>query len=103
MIDQIQNVGSLSKVTGLDSIATDAVSSTTTTVGATPGSMTGVSFASVLGDMATAMHNIKQAEVTSFEASPQGRHPRGRRCRANPERSCRRHCAARQIVRPIST
>lgn len=67
MIDQIQNVGSLSKVTGLDSIATDAVSSTTT-VGATPGSMTGVSFASVLGDMATsAMHNIKQAEVTSFE------------------------------------
>lgn len=68
MIDQIQNVGSLSKVTGLDSIATDAVSSTTTTVGSTPGSMTGVSFASVLGDMATsAMHNIKQAEVTSFE------------------------------------
>ena len=68
MIDQIQNVGSLSKVSGLGSFATDAVSSTTTTVGSTPGSANGLTFASVLGDMASStMQNIKQAEVTSFE------------------------------------
>ena len=68
MIDQIQNVGSLTKVSGLGCITTDAVSSTTTTVGTTPGSMTGVSFASVLGDMANStVNNLKQAEVASFE------------------------------------
>lgn len=68
MIDQIQNVGSLTKVSGLGSLTTDATSSTTTTVGSTPGSMTGVSFASVLGDMANStVNNLKQAEVASFE------------------------------------
>ncbi|SSC74041.1 unnamed protein product [Ciceribacter sp. T2.26MG-112.2] len=69
MIDQIQNVGSLTKVSGLGSITTDATSSTTTTmVGSTPGRMTGVSFASVLGDMANStVNNLKQAEVASFE------------------------------------
>ena len=68
MIDQIQNVGSLTKVSGLGAVSTDTVSSTTTTVGSTPGTMTGVSFASVLGDMAnTAVSNLKQAEVASFE------------------------------------
>jgi len=61
MIDQIQNVGSLTKVSGLGSITTDATSSTTTTVGSTPGSMTGVSFASVLGDMANStVNNLKR-------------------------------------------
>lgn len=68
MIDQIQNVGSLTKVSGLGSITTDAVSSSTTPVGKTPDSMTGVSFASVLGDMANStVNNLKQAEVASFE------------------------------------
>ncbi|GEO83444.1 MULTISPECIES: flagellar hook-basal body complex protein FliE [Alphaproteobacteria] len=66
MIDQIQNLGSLSKVSGLGT--TDAASSTTTTVGATPGSMTGMSFASVLGDMANStVNNLKQAEAASFD------------------------------------
>ena len=68
MIDQIQNIGSLTKSSGLGAISADAVSSTTTTVGSTPGSMTGVSFASVLGDMAnTTVNTLKQAEVTSFD------------------------------------
>lgn len=68
MIDTVQNISSLSQARGLGSIASEAVSSPAQTEGTTPGTMTGMSFASVLGGMATeAMNNLKQAEVTSFD------------------------------------
>lgn len=68
MIESIQNIGSLSKTSGLESLATDKTSSAFQIEGATPGASTGMSFASVLGNMATeAMNNLKQSEVKSIE------------------------------------
>jgi len=68
MIDTVHDISSLSQARGLDSIVNEAVSSPAQAEGTTPGTMTGMSFASVLGGMATeAMNNLKQAEFTSFE------------------------------------
>lgn len=67
MIDQVQNVSSLSLTRGLDAVAGET-SSSVTTQGATPGTQTGASFVDVLGSMATdAMTSMKQAEFMSFE------------------------------------
>lgn len=68
MIDSINSVSSLSLTKGLEGLSTETVNTGLQTGAATPGTATGMSFASVLGDMATqAMDNIKQAEVSSFE------------------------------------
>lgn len=68
MIDMIQNVASISQAKGLGSMVTDQMSSATQVQGATPGSEAGMTFASVLGDMATeAMNNLKQSEVKSID------------------------------------
>ncbi|NML74885.1 flagellar hook-basal body complex protein FliE [Rhizobium sp. S-51] len=77
MIDQINTVSSLAKAAGLGSVTTDAVSSSSSAIGTTPGTQTGVSFASVLGEMATgAVNNLKQAEATSFDGISGKANPR---------------------------
>ncbi|MCM2472808.1 flagellar hook-basal body complex protein FliE [Rhizobium sp. CG5] len=68
MIDSINSVSSLTLTNGLEGLSTETVNTGMQTGAATPGMSTGMSFSSVLGDMATqAMDNIKQAEVSSFE------------------------------------
>jgi len=69
MIDQVQNISSLSLTRGLESLSKD---DTTTSPGfgaqVTPGTQTGMSFAEIMGGMATdAMNNIRQGEHMSFE------------------------------------
>lgn len=68
MIDTVQKVSSLSLGSGLKSITNEESSSRLGLSEQTPGQMTGMSFASVLGGMATdVMNNLKVAEATSFE------------------------------------
>ena len=76
MIDAIKSLTSLSSMTrGLGSVSEDAASSLTTgmttpgmtTPGVTPGTDTGMSFASVMSDMAKdTVSTLKGAEAASF-------------------------------------
>lgn len=66
MIDKIQNIASLKPTNGLTEISTQV--SQTEDKALTPGMQTGMSFASVMGNMATdAVNNLKNAEYMSFE------------------------------------
>ncbi|TWF53351.1 flagellar hook-basal body complex protein FliE [Neorhizobium alkalisoli] len=76
MIDQVQNVSSLSLTRGLDEVTSDKSSSTFGTLGAnalgstalTPGQATGQSFGEMLGNMATeTVNSLKGAEAMSFK------------------------------------
>lgn len=69
MIDNIQNVSSLSLTRGLGTSATESSSSSSSMAGsAAQAENSAMSFASVLGNMATdAANNIKAAESMSFE------------------------------------
>jgi flagellar hook-basal body complex protein FliE len=77
MIDQIQNVSSLSLTRGLDEVSTDKSSSSFGSLGTsalgstalTPGQNTGQSFGEMLGNMAAdTVNNLKGAESMSFKA-----------------------------------
>lgn len=75
MIDQIQNVSSLSMTRGLDEVTTDKSSFGSLGANAlgstalTPGQSTGQSFGEMLGSMATdTVNNLKGAEAMSFKA-----------------------------------
>jgi flagellar hook-basal body complex protein FliE len=68
MIDKLQNVSSLSFTRGLDEIGSEKSSAMGSTA-LTPGQNTGMSFASVLGNMAAdTVGNLKGAEAMSFKA-----------------------------------
>jgi len=71
MIDAIKSLSSLSMTRGLGSISEDASTSLTSavapTAGATPGTDTGLSFASVMSNMAKdTVSTLKGAEAASF-------------------------------------
>lgn len=71
MIDAIKSLSSLSMTRGLGSISEDTSSSATTgmmsTTGTTPGADTGMSFASVMSNMAKdTVSTLKGAEAASF-------------------------------------
>jgi flagellar hook-basal body complex protein FliE len=68
MIDKINQLSSLSLTRDLGGISSVSTDLTGATREKTPGEQTGMSFASVLGNMSVdAMNNLKKAEVASFE------------------------------------
>jgi flagellar hook-basal body complex protein FliE len=68
MIDGIKQLSSLSLTRDVGGISSITGGSSSVTQGVTPGEQTGMSFASVLGNMSMeAMNNLKQAEVSSIE------------------------------------
>ena len=71
MIDALKSLSSLSMTRGLGSVSEDHASTATSVItpgsGATPGTDTGMSFASVMGNMANdAVSTLKSAESASF-------------------------------------
>jgi flagellar hook-basal body complex protein FliE len=67
MIDGIKQVSSLSLTRGLEGLSS-VTENKSTSQAVTPGEQTGMSFASMLGNMSTdAMNSLKKAEVASFE------------------------------------
>ncbi len=68
MIDNVQNVSSLSLTRGLGSVATENSTSTMGAQGSAAVENSALSFANVLGGMATdAVNSLKTAEAKSFE------------------------------------
>lgn len=71
MIDSVKQVSSLTKSAGIDSLSSvfESGSSTAAGAAATPGMASGMSFASMLGDLSlNAANSLKRAEVQSFDA-----------------------------------